>query len=155
MKTTANALCSPDLLCIPVSAWSGAVLGPSKPTFFLATGFMIYQKQTSQVGCGGEKTEPVLGSSVCVTWQMWDTARRHFALADGAASYLGKQGCCFLAGNLLRRQKSLSVVGFSVVLDIMNQWPRARCAVTGITSLFYRSGSSVWLCLCLVSFPDE
>lgn len=159
---TASALCSPGLLCIPVSAWSRAVLGPSKPTFSLTTGFMIYQNQTSQADGGGgggtghttgHTTKPALVSFVCVTWQMWDTAMRRFALADGAVSYLGKQGRCFLAGNLLQRQKRLSVVGYCVILDIMNWWPRARCAVAGITSLFCRSGFSVWFCLCLSFFP--
>lgn len=51
-KMTASALCSQDLQHVPVSAGSRVVLGPSKPTFFLATGFMIYQNQTSQLGRG-------------------------------------------------------------------------------------------------------
>lgn len=98
-------------------------------------------------------TKPALGSLVCVTWQTWDAAIRRFALADGAVSYLGKQGHCVLAGDLLHRQKRLSVVGLCVILDIVNWWPGARCSVAGITSLFCRAGFSVWFCLGLFFFP--
>lgn len=90
----------------------------------------------------------MLGSLTCVTLQLWDTAIKHFALTDGAVSYLGKQRCCFLPGKLLQRQQRLSVVGFCVILDIMNLWPKARCSVAGIASLFCRSVFSVCFCLC-------
>lgn len=49
-RWTGGTLCSPDLLCVPVSTWSRAVLGLSKQPFSLAAGFMIYQSQTSQAG---------------------------------------------------------------------------------------------------------
>lgn len=146
-RWTGSTLCSPDLLCVPVSTWSRAVLGVSKPTLFLAAGFMIYQNQTSQAG-RVPHTNLCWVHLTCVTSQLWDTAIKHFALTDGAVSYLGKQRCCFLPGKLLQRQQRISVVGFCVILDIMNLWPKARCSVAGIASLFCRSVFSVCFCLC-------
>lgn len=119
------------------------VLGPSTPTFCLATGFMIYQDQTNQGRSWGE-LKPVL-DSFCVTWQMWDAAIRHFVLADEAVSYLGKQGCCFLAGNPLQEQKRFSVVGFCVVLEVL-VWGQLHCSKGNF--FFCRSFFS-----CLVLFP--
>lgn len=113
---------------------------------------MIYQKQTNQVW--GGKPKPAQGSARGA-WQVWDAAIRHFALAGGAVSYLGKQGCCFLAGNLLQGQKRLSVVGLCVILDITSWWPRARCTVAGITSSFCRSGFSVWFSLYTFFYPQK
>lgn len=140
-----------------VPAWSRAVLGPCTPTFCLATGFMIYQDQTNQGRSWGE-LKPVL-DSFCVTWQMWDAAIRHFVLADEAVSYLGKQGCCFLAGNPLQEQKRFSVVGFCVVLEIMRCWSGANCSVARVTSFSVGLFFPVWfcfhVCVCLFSYPTE
>lgn len=134
---------APVLPVRAVPAWSWVVLGPSTPTFCLATGFMIYQDQTNQGRSWGE-LKPVL-DSFCVTWQMWDAAIRHFVLADEAVSYLGKQGCCFLAGNPLQEQKRFSVVGFCVVLEVL-VWGQLHCSKGNF--FFCRSFFS-----CLVLFP--
>lgn len=103
MKMTARAPCSLDFLCIPVSAWSRAVLGPSKLTFFLLTGFMIYQKQTSQAGGGGVGNQTCAGL-ICVC-NLADVGRCQKALC------FGRWGC-FLPG-----QRGLLLSGWKPVTE--------------------------------------